>query len=309
MTSDHHTPGTVGDQLPEDLVELYRSRVHQAGLPTPGHLEPRLPVLGEVRAVLFDVYGTLVQSTAGEISLHDENGGSAPFYRLAEALETPIPFDRVEALSRRFREKIETVHSTRRALGVDHPEVDIITIWHALTEEFPELRRGGQEGAFSQARRLALRYELEANPVAEMPGARKILRELSQRSFRLGIISNAQFYTPLLFPLLFGGTPEELGIEVAVWSFRLGEAKPSRTLFEEGIKWFAQAYCLRPEELLMVGNDLKKDIAPAAAAGMKTALFAGDSRSLRLYPDEPSLAGVEADAVLTDLAQLQEVLP
>lgn len=309
MTTDHHTAGNVGDQLPKDLIALYERRIANAGSPTPGEISPRLKQLPGIRAVLFDVYGTLVQSAAGEISLYRHDEATTPFYRLAEALPEPMSFDRVEKLARRYFEKIEEVHATRRALGVEHPEVDIITIWHALLEEFEELHAAGQTGEFARARWLALRFELEANPVSPMPGARETFSLLADSSRQLGIISNAQFYTPLLFPLLFGASPQELGVEIAVWSYKIGEAKPSPALYREAADWFADAYNLAPEQLLMVGNDLRNDIDPAARVGMKTALFAGDSRSLRLREEDENLKGLEADLVLTSLTQLREVLP
>lgn len=309
MASDHDTAGAVGDQLPEDLHQLFRKRVSGAGTPVPGDITPEIRQLPEIRAVLFDVYGTLVQSAAGEISHHAGEGKSAPFYRLAEGLPGPISFDRIEALAKRYYEKIAEVHTARRALGVQHPEVDIVTVWHSLAEEFPELHRGGQDGHFPQARWLALRFELEANPVAPMPRAREVIEELRERGIRLGIVSNAQFYTPLLFPLLFDGSPEELGFEFSVWSYQEGEAKPSVKLYQNAADWFAKAYNLEPGSLLMVGNDMRNDVAPAAAVGMKTALFGGDRRSLRLRSDDPASTGWQPDVILTALTQLREVLP
>ena len=53
----------------------------------------------------------------------------------------------------------------------------------------------------------------------------------------------------------------------------------------------------------MVGNDARRDLAPARAAGFQTALFAGDARSLR----GAELAG-EATAVVTSLDELPRLL-
>lgn len=307
MASDHHTVSLTGDQLPDDLHRLYRERIDHAGEPEAGEIEPILGKLPEVKAVLFDVYGTLVQSAAGEISLHTEGERSSPFYRLAESIDGQIPFDRVEAIAEAFYEQIEELHAAKSAFGVSYPEVDIITVWHALVERFPELGNGGQGGDFAQARWLALRYELEANPVAPMPGALETIQGLRSAGILLGVISNAQFYTPLLFPLLFGGNPEELGFAHTIWSYLEGEAKPSIALFERGADWFRKAYNLEPDQILMVGNDMLNDIAPAAQVGMRTALFGGDRRSLRLRGEDPRARGVEPNLVITALTQLLEV--
>jgi putative hydrolase of the HAD superfamily len=46
------------------------------------------------------------------------------------------------------------------------------------------------------------------------------------------------------------------------------------------------------------------DIYPAKLVGFKAALFAGDSRSLRLRRDDSRCKKLEADLVITDLSQL-----
>jgi len=60
--------------------------------------------------------------------------------------------------------------------------------------------------------------------------------------------------------------------------------------------------------VLYVGNDVRNDVAPARSCGCRTALFAGDRRSLRERSDEPDCAGVRADVTLTALEQLPRVL-
>ena len=56
--------------------------------------------------------------------------------------------------------------------------------------------------------------------------------------------------------------------------------------------------------VLYVGNDLLNDIYPAKMAGFKTALFAGDARSLRLRENDSKCKDLSADIVITDLIQI-----
>ena len=64
-----------------------------------------------------------------------------------------------------------------------------------------------------------------------------------------------------------------------------------------------------PCEALYVGNDMLNDIMPAARLGFRTALFAGDARSLRLREGDPrSGARVEPDVVLASLEQFGRCL-
>ena len=50
------------------------------------------------------------------------------------------------------------------------------------------------------------------------------------------------------------------------------------------------------------------DIWTASQAGLKTALFAGDQRSLRLRETDDRCQGLEPDVVITELNQLVHIL-
>jgi putative hydrolase of the HAD superfamily len=50
------------------------------------------------------------------------------------------------------------------------------------------------------------------------------------------------------------------------------------------------------------------DIYPSKKAGFKTALFAGDNRSLRLRTDDLKCSNLSADLVITDLIQIIDYL-
>jgi putative hydrolase of the HAD superfamily len=130
-----------------------------------------------------------------------------------------------------------------------------------------------------------------------MPGAADTLSTLEARGIATGVVSNAQFYSPLAIQALMGRPLPE----PAVWSFGLGEAKPSPRLFRIALDDLA-GRGIRPGEVLCIGNDMAKDILPAAALGCRTALFAGDQRSYR--PGTWQAPVVPPDAVLTDLRQI-----
>ena len=90
--------------------------------------------------------------------------------------------------------------------------------------------------------------------------------------------------------------------------FRLElEGKPSTALYKEIAQTIA-TQDLSPAEVLFVGNDMRNDIWPASQVGMKTALFAGDQRSLRLREDDPRVSDTVPDIVITELSQLLDCL-
>jgi FMN phosphatase YigB (HAD superfamily) len=65
---------------------------------------------------------------------------------------------------------------------------------------------------------------------------------------------------------------------------------------------------MKSQEILYIGNDFCKDVAPAQKVGFRTGLFAGDARSLRVGPDGLPAALKRADVVLTELQQIDQVL-
>jgi putative hydrolase of the HAD superfamily len=126
----------------------------------------------------------------------------------------------------------------------------------------------------------------------------------------VGIVSNAQFYTPLVLEHLLKRDLKSLGIspEMQVYSYRLGHAKPSPMLFDAARRSLA-TLDISPRQTLYVGNDMLNDVWAARQAGLQTALFAGDARSLRRRSDDPRCRDLEPDLVITDLGQLAALLP
>jgi putative hydrolase of the HAD superfamily len=141
-----------------------------------------------------------------------------------------------------------------------------------------------------------------------MPGWDAALGPL-RNDFLLGIISNAQFFTPLLFPALLGHPLDELGFsaEMQYFSYQVGCAKPSPRLFDDALRALARQG-IRPDQTVYIGNDMLNDISVPAAMGVRTVLFAGDLRSLRWRDDDPRVGAHAPDAVITNLAQLPECL-
>lgn len=268
------------------LAELVRESLRPLPV-APTGLSPKLPRLDGIRAVVFDLYGTLLVSAAGgEPARHDGATGTSPDLEAA------------------FWSLVRAEQERKRAAGIVHPEVDVREVWAEVFGISGEPVAGA-----SALEERALRHECEVNPVWPMPDADVILDALRKRGFLLGIISNAQFYTLPVMEGLFGRDFDGLGFHprLRVFSFEMGEGKPSPRLFSR-LSEEAAALGVVPEEILYVGNDFHKDILPGRAAGFRTALFAGDSRSLRLGGVPADEAVATADAVLTGLAQIADLL-
>ena len=290
------------------LVAIVRRLCAEPIPPIPAGLPARLDPLPNVRAILFDVYGTLFVSASGDVGVAAATDRSDA---LTEALSAaglgPPPSTAGDEGVRLLRREILARHDAARKNGIDFPEVEIIEIWRrVLSNLFPKRPTPETE----VLRRLATEYECRVNPVCPMPELSETLNALRKNGRPLGIVSNAQFITPLLFPALLGRDLDELGFDprLCAWSFREGRAKPSPALFEKVLDALGDRHRLAPSETVYVGNDLLNDVSCAAGAGCRTVLFAGDRRSLRLREDDPRCDGVRPDAIVTKLSQLPEIL-
>jgi putative hydrolase of the HAD superfamily len=218
-----------------------------------------------IRAVLFDIYGTLLVSNTG--SIHPD----------------PV-----------LREAIARAHA---ASPHPHPEVDIREIHAALR---PELSAAEIEA-------LAMEQECALNPVTAMPGAMETLLALKGDGVAIGLVSNAQFYTVPVLEKALGAGLKDLGIDPGLcrFSYLMKRAKPDPVLCNAARSILARRG-VRAKAVLYVGNDVRNDIEPARKAGFITALFAGDSQSLRLHGQ--SLDEVNTDWILDDLRELPDLV-
>jgi putative hydrolase of the HAD superfamily len=288
----------------ELLIERIRALTSPLA-PEPTSAEARLAPLTAIRAVLFDIYGTLVISGCGDIGLTASTRAQSPFVEAWTAAGLPaerLPpgFDGPAALTAQIRAD----HARSRAAAVEHPEVDILAMWRALLDAL------GIEPDLSTLRRLAVEYELRTNPVWPMPGLGDIVKTLAGRGLVLGVVSNAQFYTPLMLRAFLGRPMDAAGFDprCCAWSYRQGVAKPSTDVYGPALAGLREHHGLRPEAVLYIGNDMRNDIQPARALGCRTALFAGDARSLRLREDDPAMCGIAPDRVITTLGQIDSQL-
>jgi putative hydrolase of the HAD superfamily len=260
--------------------------------PVPMHATDSGSLPRRPRAVLFDVYGTLLA-------------------RVGDAHPRPAVRERkVEALIRRHRlpttarelsaglgHAIGAEHAALRASGNANPEVSIERIWAGL---FP-----GR--SHEELREAIVEYELATHPAWPMPGCRGLLRRLADQGIALGIVSNAQFYTPIFLHALLGASLEDLGFatRLCLYSWDFGFAKPGAALFDLA-RGRLYEMGLKEEEVVMVGNDRRNDIEPAARSGFMTVLASLDRRSSE--PARDDATPVRPNAVIRQLRSLEPLV-
>ena len=218
----------------------------------------------------------------------------------------PLRDGQVQAVHDGYYREISESHQASKEAGVDFPEVDIITIWHRVLAKTLMADGFPMEITPELLARLSVTYESLSNIACPMPGAKETLAGIRRLGIPLGIVSNAQFYTPLLLTALFDGELESLGFSpnLLFWSYREGRGKPSSQLFQSALEGFSQRGITAPGRIIHVGNDAANDIIPPKTLSLKAALFAGDLRSLKKGEKNPLYSYLKPDAVLTELNQL-----
>lgn len=269
------------------------------------YIQPLLPepttvcksgkIAGKIECILFDIYGTLFVSGSGDIGLSKKQA------RHSKALERLLQRFHIakspDLILNDLHHAIEQRHAELRNDGIDYPEVKIDAIWKRILIDKD----------MDTVQNFAVEFELIVNPVYPMPHIKEMLAKIGSQNIKMGIISNAQFYTPYLFKWLIGSSVHKLGFDpdLTLYSYTFSHAKPSEYLFRIAAERLEKIN-IPAYKTLFVGNDMLNDIYPAIKTGFKTALFAGDRRSLRMRQDDPRCKHLKADIIITDLIQLLE---
>ncbi len=297
-------------------IERFLGNVHQMNpIPTAKVADYRPDP--SIKAVIFDIYGTLLISGSGDIeesevtpeniSISLEYGGMKlmDHYANREDVLNNMLFS--------FKQEVFRHHDTARSPDYPFPEIDILKIWDkiiASQQENNVLLSNGKPCLEC----FTFVFEVLSNPIFPMPGMSEVIQMLKGKGLPLGIISNAQFYTPVIMNYFLHHVISDaesippFDSDLTLFSYKLMRAKPDRQLFEIVKTAIQEKYALQPSQVLFVGNDMFRDIYPATNVGFKTALFAGDERSLRLRTDKTEVNKLYPDFVITDLLQILNII-
>ncbi|MDR1890686.1 MAG: HAD family hydrolase [Puniceicoccales bacterium] len=261
--------------------------------------------LSDIRAVIFDVYGTLFTTKSSHSSLPES--GTQFDGIIVEALEE-ADFDVFEhdvSLSNLYMEHIRAHYGIRQAEDIAYPEINICDVWQDfLNELFVD---GIIDGDLTERsiRRVIMCYECKVNPVWPVKRSLEFIRNLQDNDVYSGIIATAQFYTPTIMEILYQNSLETLGFKrsICIWSYEYRHRKPSPVLFDLCEKKLRD-FGINPQEVIYVGNDMFNDILPARKVGFKTAFFTGNANSTRLHEDIAECANIKPTIIFNSFDQL-----
>jgi putative hydrolase of the HAD superfamily len=310
-----------------DLAEYARRlhenqrRTYQRTINARGH-ECAHESLKGVRAVIFDVYGTMVNywrpgfeaRETREALLLDAFAEVSSRFGMDDTLAGMNPGESPgKTLNDFYNGLIALNHQKSVSKGIELPEVRVEEVWSVIVMMLK--RNGYDAGAYAPggdaadfARYLAYTYNFLSMGRELYPGVAGALRRLKDGNIVLGILSDAQFYTPMDLTLLLrdqsgGGVDdynELFDVDLTFLSCEYGFVKPSEVLFRRLFDALYE-YHITPAQTVFAGNDLSVDIKPAAALGMRTALFCGDDAML--FGGD---GGVVPDIVFSDWGELAD---
>ncbi len=229
------------------------------------------------RAVVFDVYGTLLDAAPGGVKPDPAADPMLREWLAGHGCDPP------KSPSHALHQVVLRHHA---ASAFPYPEIDLRVLWREVLGLPPD----------HDTTALVTGIEKLWHPTRWIPGAENAIRRLIAAGVPLGLLSNAQCHTLDSLGALAGCFEPDL----TVLSYRHGIAKPSPGLFALLCERL-RARGIAPGEALFIGNDPLQDIAPAAAAGLRTALFTGHPMSLRSGACAP-------DFVVRDWSDLEEII-
>lgn len=274
----------------------------------------RLPV----RAVLWTVYGTLVAIPTGELAFESD----IDFVTDAALDKTIQEFKMWNSMSRKpgapsaymkelFRKAFDIVRLTGGG------EIKSELIWDdifkkLMTKEYSY--DGSLYGPPSEyVKKIAYFYHASIQGAGCYAGAAEAVRVVSDAGKKQGLLADGQCFTPAqLRKCLREQDPNfdpamHFASDLRVLSADHKVKKPFDDLFRAAAA-ACRAKGVAADEVLHVGSNLLRDIAPAKKAGFRTALFAGDKNSLRATGEQLKDPHLRPDVLLTELTQIAEVL-
>ena len=285
---------------------------------------PHLVRLGDVRAVTWSVYGTLLAVPGGELYFEHPQ----PFIMDLALDKTIQEFKMWPAMTRKPGQPAEylrviygNVLSELRfhpAAGERYPEVSADKVWEAILKKLLQNEYVFDTGFYGSlndySRKVAYFFHASLQGSACYPGAAEALRYVRRALGVQGLLADGQCFTTVQLArgLRAQGAAEPLDELIPpalrVLSYELRARKPSERLFRELLGRLKTAYGVEPQQVLHIGSDVEKDVAPARKFGMRTGLFAGDKASLRATPEQLKQPALRPDVLLTELPQIAAVV-
>lgn len=290
----------------------------------PVKAQPSIGPLPRIKGVVWNVYGTLLRISDGELrhEVTDEFRAQIAFEKTLEEFNmwqsmTRKPGAPWKYLAEQYHDLLEQLRMKAVVPKGEIPEVDSAKLWGQLLSRlmkkdyaWDQANYGGAE-AFSE--KIACFFQLSLQGVTLAPGAAAALQTVRQRRLAQGLLADAQCFT---FPHLLRLFQQEANIEapgdvldadLVHLSYQAGVRKPSPSLFQACADSF-ESRGISPADVVYISNILRGDLDVAKSCGFRTALLAADQLSLKARAADLKDPGCRPDRLMTSLDQIADLL-
>lgn len=300
------------------IGELNRCKLQYASKPIPANIAPRLKKFYGIKAVLCDVYGTLLigkSNSVGDL----ERGKEDPkqFNKVIKEFNFKNALLRInknpsKVLKGLYLEEIKKVHERKKKKGIVYPEMLIENVWKSIIKKLTLNGYSYNKKIYGNLREFSFKvayfyYHAEGNHTF-YHNAFNVLESLKNYGIVLGLVSNSQFCTPINLDIEIkrnsgnkAGLYDLFDKNFIGFSYKVGQSKPGKEIFKKVLNNL-KAKKIKKQQTIFIGNDINNDIKPANEIGFKTVLFAGDKNTLKFDTK------IKSDAIITNWSQLLKII-
>ena len=286
--------------------------------------KPSIDHLPGIKAVLWDVYGTLLRTPDGGFTLFPEQE-----IRLQVALEKTIhefnmwnsmyrkPGPPWQSMINQYRDYAERLAMAGTKRKGDFTDVNLVFVWRGIIDRLfdkeyvYETETYGDTDAFSEKVAYFFHRNLQATEARE--GAATAVQELRETGVRQGLFGNGQSFTMVQVATALAeqgfipGLGESFPPGNNLLSYQMGVRTPSRSLYNQICAQFA-GQGIEASEIMYVSCRLETDLASAKAVGMKTAVLVCEKNGLEATANLLKDPQTRPDRLLTDITQITSVV-
>jgi hypothetical protein len=285
-------------------------------------VKPHLVRLPQIRAVTWNVYGTLLAITGGDLAFQHDND-----FIMNVALDKTVQeFKMWASMSRKPGQPADymkiiyeqALDEQRMAPpGERHPEVAADRLWETIVKKLFQKEYKFDANFYGSlneySRKIAFFFHASLQGTCCYPGAAAALNHVAGAGLTQGFLADAQCFTAVQLQRgLADHEPvnldEAVPPDLRALSYELRGRKPSERLFRHSLQQLAK-HGISADQVLHVGSRVTQDVVPAKRMGMKTALFAGDRASLAATGEQLKEGPGRPDVLLSELSQISEVVP
>lgn len=285
--------------------------------------KPHLKKLPMVKAVTWNVYGTLLSISGGEfVREHPQK------FIMDLALEKTIQeFKMWKAMSRKPGQPSEYMRvmlqnvvddmSLQVERGERHPEIPVERVWAGIIRKLLQneyVIDAGMYGTLEEySVKIAYFFHRSLQGVGAQQDAADTIQWIKDHHYWQGLLADGQCFTGLQLRRCIEQQNPQCQVDYCipsshrVLSHAMRGKKPSERLFKEMIARL-RANGIEPEQTLHISNDLPNDLAPARRLGFQTCLYTGDSKSLKVSPELVADRHLRPVVMVTHLSQVIEML-